>query len=938
MPLEEQIVKFAILGIGSGALYVLMAQALVLVYRGSGIINFAQGAFGMAAAYLYFAVFKNEFGWPSEISMPLALLFVAVGGALVYLAIARQLKEASNLTRTVATLGVLIALQTVVVICFDPSKFLAAIGPLPNGDIKTITLFGTDYLVGANRLWLIGIAIVVTVALWALSRFTVLGLATSAAAENEESASALGWSPELIGAVNWALGAVLAGAACIFATTVNGVTGLAAAPLIFLVVPGLAVALIGEFRSFPAAFFAGMLLGIVESELQLTDITNFLTDHNIPQQGVAKALPFFVIVIVLMLRGKGLPLRSHIFDRLPMLGTGRVNLKAIGIAVVVLALALGPFQLNTDWIQALTATAIAAVLVLSLVVLTGYTGQISLAQYALAGLAAWSSSRLVAAEDWPFELAIVAGIATAVLIGLVFAIPALRTRGISLAIVTLGLGVAAQQLVWSNEDWIGGPTGTNVATANDHLRFLGIDIDSSTHPTNYLIFVLVAVTLLTLMVASVRRSRSGRRLIAVRTNERAAAALGISVFGAKMYAFAIASGIAGIGGILLAFRDRQVNFAGTFDPINSIELLAFAVIGGIGFIAATVAGGTFAQGGVQLLGGTKLFDALDLGPDFFRYFGLITAFSLFAVILIAPDGIVALAIKRRDDRRALRAAKTGRPLPAPRAEPLPEAEATRMEPRALEISGLSVRFGGVVALDRVDVRVEPGKVVGLIGPNGAGKTTLVDAATGFVRPAEGTITLDGIDIGGLPTHRRVRAGMSRSFQSLELFEDLTVRDNLRAAADRRDSKAYLTNLVRPANEPLRPAVIAAIHEFGLEPDLDRRPTDLSFGRRRLVAIARAVAVAPSVLLLDEPAAGLGDSETRELAELVRRLADDWGMGVLVIEHDMSFVMSLCDHLVVLDFGREIASGPPVEIQRDPDVIRAYLGGGDEATLGSSARA
>jgi sulfate-transporting ATPase len=238
---------------------------------------------------------------------------------------------------------------------------------------------------------------------------------------------------------------------------------------------------------------------------------------------------------------------------------------------------------------------------------------------------------------------------------------------------------------------------------------------------------------------------------------------------------------------------------------------------------------------------------------------------------------------------------------------------------------MTVRFGGVVALEDLTLDVVPGKVLGLIGPNGAGKTTAIDAITGFVRPAAGDVQLTGRSIRSLPVYRRSRAGDSRSFQSLELFEDLTVLENLRTASDERDWRAGLTGLVWPADPPLHSAAVAAIQEFGLGGDLHQKVSDLSFGRRRLVGIARAVATQPSVLLLDEPAAGLGETESRELAALVRRLADEWGIAVLVVEHDMTFVMGVCDELVVLDFGRVIGRGTPQAVRSDPAVISAYLG-------------
>jgi sulfate-transporting ATPase len=256
---------------------------------------------------------------------------------------------------------------------------------------------------------------------------------------------------------------------------------------------------------------------------------------------------------------------------------------------------------------------------------------------------------------------------------------------------------------------------------------------------------------------------------------------------------------------------------------------------------------------------------------------------------------------------------------------LPEPTTEAVVPITLSVEHLTVRFGGVTAVDDVNFDVCPGEVVGLIGPNGAGKTTMIDAVTGFVKPTSGDVLLDADRVNRWSATKRARHGLRRSFQSLELFEDISVEDNIRVGADTGGPGSWFTDLVWPGKHALASTAVSAIHEFALEPHLQDLPDALPYGRRRLVGIARAVASGPSVIMLDEPAAGLDETESQELASLIRRLADDRGMSVLLVEHDVGLVMSTCDRIIVLDFGRVIASGTPEEVRTNPAVKDAYLG-------------
>jgi sulfate-transporting ATPase len=288
---------------------------------------------------------------------------------------------------------------------------------------------------------------------------------------------------------------------------------------------------------------------------------------------------------------------------------------------------------------------------------------------------------------------------------------------------------------------------------------------------------------------------------------------------------------------------------------------------------------------------------------------------------------------RRISRPRRDADSSGAPEAVPAWPELPASAPRKVAPHVLRVEELTVDFGGQRALDHVSLQTRPRSVLGVIGPNGAGKTTLVDVMTGFVQPASGAVYVDDQAVTKLSPRRLAELGISRSFQSLELFESLTVLENLQVATEDRSWAAFAADLVRPRSLPLSSGAAVAIDDFALGTDLRAVPSSLAYGRRRLVAVARAVASEPSVLLLDEPASGLGETERRELAELIVYLAREREMSILLIEHDVEFVMQVCDEIVVLDHGSEIARGKPDEVRTNPVVIEAYLGTGsiDPAT-------
>jgi len=879
----DTFIKLFLVGLGTGAIYAIAAHGMVLIFRGSGVLNFAQGAmiyFG-ASFYVHTADAHGKF-----LATVFALGGTALVGAFIQVFVMRPLRHASPLMRVIATLGMLAVIQETAI------RIWGATSEFADGLLSQDSVNITDTIsVSQATFWMVGIAIVLTAVLWVSYRYTQFGRATTAVAEDELGAAAVGWSPQLIATVNWALGGALAGLAGVLLVDTVGSN---APVLTILVVPALASALIGGFRSFPITLVCALAIGVVE-----TEIPNYISAPGWPE-----ATPFIAIILYLVIRGKSLPLRGHLIERLPRISQGPITPPiVIGVSALMTILVIA---LPDAFAGAIVASMLMALVALSLVVVTGYAGQLSLAQYAMAGMGALFTGRMADAWGMPFIPAFLLGILFTIPIGVIVGLPALRTRGVNLAILTLGLALVVQNLILANPDFTGGPIkGTVVGTPT----LFGWDINSTDHPQRYAIVTLAVFLIAGLAVSNLRRGRSGRRLVAIRNNERAAASLGINIFQGKLYAFSFASAIAAAGGALAAFQFEHVDYT-PYTVLGSATAVLYAVTGGIGSVAGAMIGGTLAPGGV----GQWIFGHW---WDLTGWITLIAGALAVLTLLFQPDGI---ALKVQDQLRPLL-----RKLHRKETVDLPATQAVKVAPKTLEVSDVAIRFGGVVALDGVSLSVAPGEIVGLIGPNGAGKTTLIDIIAGNTRPDRGAVMYGGDDLTRASVRRRAQAGIGRSFQSLELFEEMTVIDNLRAACDQGDFGSYLRDLILPREVELSPAAVAAIEEFGLADELLLPVEDLPYGRRHLVALARAVALGPSVLLLDEPAAGLDSEERDEIARLVTRLAREWGMAILFIEHDVDLVMRVCDRVVALDFGAVITHGTPDEVRRDPRLIAAYLG-------------
>jgi len=922
-------IQLAIVGLAVGSLYAMLSLGLVVIYRGSGTINFAHGSVAMVGAFLYRDL-RDKDGFGFTLAFLIAVGTCALIGLAIQLLIMRPLRNASPVTRLIATLGIVLLVEQGATIIFGVQSVTVK-SPLPTTQVK---LFGATVTQAMIIVFVIGI--VAACLLWVVYRWTKFGLLTSAVAENRPVVGRLGYSADRIASINWMIGCMLAAVAGILLAPF---TGLQVSQYTTLVIPVLAAAMVGGFVSFPIATMAALVLGVAQSETsQLTSLP-----------GIGGATPLAIIVIGLLLRRGTVEHRSLGAIRLPKLGTGQIRwwLVLVSAAITVVML----WQVMTlPWIGATTLTMGFAIVLLSVVVVTGYSGQLSLAQLGIAGVAAWVAGRSFAVWHIPIWSAWLLGLAATIPVGLLVGYLCARTRGVNLAIATLGLGLALDEIVFQNPSLTGGFTGTTA----DSVKFGPLDVTPATHPITYAYMVLGGLVIAGVLTANIRRSRAGRRFIATRANERAAASLGINVTTSKTVAFTWGSLIAGIGGILIGFSQQTIQF-GTFNTVNSEFLLPLVVLGGVGWVVGAIVGG------VQQLGGIAAQLLNLLGNDAQQYLGVISGLLLILTLLQAPDGIAYMNwrtareiwfwLKKRTRRtpqftKATRVTANVEPVclagalvPTEVSEPIEQrtlvaaASLARAGSGAvLKVSDLVMRFGAVTAVDHVSLEVRPGEVVGLIGPNGAGKTTIIDAISGFRSARSGSISFGDRDIATLSAVQRARLGITRSFQSLELFDDMTVEDNLRVASEDRKAGAFVTGALWPERVGLSEQAKLAVAEFGLAPYLSSVPVELPYGLRRLLAIARAVATRPHVLLLDEPAAGLDDKESRELGVLVRSLAERWGMAVLLVEHDMTLVMSVSDRVHAIDFGKTIAEGKPAEVRAHRAVIDAYLGGDSETTL------
>jgi ABC-type branched-subunit amino acid transport system ATPase component/ABC-type branched-subunit amino acid transport system permease subunit len=938
-------------GVVLGGLQSLVAMGLVLLYRSARIINFAQAAIGALAASIAIILVTGEH-WSYYLAVPLGLVGAVATGWAIDKVVARRMTNAPRMIFTIATIGL-------------GQLVGAAVLELPRsfGHLSSTTTFTTPFsfhfrvsplpFTGDDLVALAVVPVAFGALFWFFQR-TDTGTSIRASADSIERAQLLGIPVRRLSTITWMVAAGLSGVGAILSAPIVGQNvGVVSGPSTLLI--PLAAAVLAGMESLPLTVVWSVILSVVAQ-------ASFWSYHQAPYSDV---LDFVLILVALLVQRRSSGRADAALDdfgarrefrpipavvaHLPVVRVTRV----VGTLVLLATAAILPLHLAEPRLVTMAYVAIYGIIAVSLVVLTGWGGQISLGQYALVGMgAAMTGALLVHAHSHLF-LAMAGAMVVGALVASFVGLPALRIQGLYLAVTTLAFAVAVSSFVLSSAyiPWL------NPSQVTPPVLFKRFDLSS---PYSLYEFSLLVLVVALVCVRNLRRSWGGRTIVAVRDNPRAAASYGISPLKTRLLAFCISGALAGLAGSLIVLAQHGIPQPPTgFPPDESVNVFVMAVIGGIGTLTGGVLGAVFVRGAYFL-------------PDVWQL--VVTGGGLVVLLLVFPDGLAGIVFRIRDrvvvwvarrrgiedpwaaeDQRPPAQTKLGLASPtaaraavetigllhehatastaALRLAALEDLEVSRgaaasdaAPPDAgppggrvplLSVSDLQVGYGQVHVLNGVSLGVAQGEVVALLGANGAGKTTTLRVAAGLLRPEGGSVQFLGTDITDWTPAQRVAAGLVTVLGGRGVFSSLTVAENLQMGA----WVARHTHIDSGFAEDATGRVLELFPPLAKR--LHQRAGSLSGGEQQMLAVAQALLCRPKVLMIDELSLGLAPMVVRSLIDVVRSLAAS-GMTVVVVEQSVNIATSVSDRAVFIERGRVRFSGPTPDLSRRPDLLRSVF--------------
>lgn len=894
----HDLLPFIVIGLTTGSVYGLAGVGLVVTYKTSGIFNFAHGSVATIAVFVMYFL-HSQHHWPWPLAALVAVFGVGPVLGVVLELMARVLADASAVLKTAATIGLVVV--------------VLAIGDLWYGNTTT-TLFPT-YLstssirvlgvnVGWDQITVILVALGTTAVLYYFFRFVRLGFAMRAVVDDPVLVSMTGASPIQVRRWAWIVGATFASLSGILLAPSLSLNALV---LTMLVVQSFGAAAIGYFSSLPLTFAGGLVIGVAGA-VSTKYVAQFPSLAGLPP-----GLPFIILFLVLVLTPRArLAARRYVPNiRLadPYYAPPRVR---VGFGVIALGvLAIVPLVVGAK-LDIYSAGLADLILVLSLGLLVRVSGQVSLCQYAFAAVGAASMGHFTSGLGVPWLLALLLAALVAVPIGAIIAIPAIRLSGVFLALATLGFGVLLEQMFYTMNFMFGSTTaGVPVPRPGFNVGSLHFGTD-----TGFYYVILFFAALCSIALVAIMRSRLGRILGAMSDSPVALETLGTTVNISRVLIFCISAFMASLAGALYASLSSFA-VGSEFASFNSLTLLALIAIIPVGAPWFAL----LAAAGLEVI---PAYIHVNKITDYFNIFFGVSA-ALAPITLSRNPGAPALVRRLAEaiDERLPRRTRSE----SPPAVTVPHL----VRDGGLEVVDLTVRYGGATAVSGLSLVAPTGAITGLIGPNGAGKTTTFNAACGLVKPTTGRIVLHGEDVSNLGPAARARHGLGRTFQRVELFNSLTVRQNIELGREAILAGGNpLSHFVAPPRDKamIRASADEAIDLTSVGFLLDKRVGDITTGQRRLVELARVLAGPFDMVLLDEPSSGLDAAETEQFGAVLTNVVSERRIGVLIVEHDMSLVRQICDRIWVLDFGRLIFEGSTTEMLRSEVVKSAYLGADD----------